>query len=252
MRMMSYILLYYIKNLLTPEDFDALLVHKKLFTFWDQVAGAQLCGFLLLAHILQVCSPSTLVDIEALEKQLEAVTLQGCGGNYVEFTTEILRLHNLINVEAGRVACTQDKLGRVFFTGCKTWPNAEWKAAVGSVYTDWLLKKSTNLGTIMKNLGTIVNNQKTLLTWDDVTDDGSKHIALHTQLVKQQKKMKARLDRMSEQKTALSHHRGDSDKKNWQFKKDGEFANHPETGAKYVWCNDHGTELEDSNCICAY
>jgi len=200
-----------------------------------------MCGILLLARILQICSPSTVIDIEALEKQLEKVTLESCGGNYVDFTTELKRLYNQINIDAGYVACTEQKLGRIFFAGCKTWLNKEWIAAVGNVHTEWLLKRSVNLDQIMIDLGTIVSNLKTLDEWNNREASDSKQIALMTDLAKNQKKLKRQVDAMNGQKQALAHDRsGQKEKNNRQFKKVGQFANHPVSNAKYVWCDDHG------------
>ena len=70
MRMMSYVLLYYLQALIQPTDFDALLVNMDSFLFTDSTTQVnQLCGFLLLYKILQVCSPSTFIDVETLERR---------------------------------------------------------------------------------------------------------------------------------------------------------------------------------------
>ena len=143
MRMMSYVLLHYLQALIQPTDFDALLVNMDSILFTDSKTQVnQLCRFLLLYKILQVCSPSTCIDVESLETEFSNTTLESYGGDYTKFCTELTRLKDSINLEMDSDYCTERKLALQFFRGALIWMNDVGKLRSKASITSIFLTKS--------------------------------------------------------------------------------------------------------------
>ena len=244
MRMMSHVLLHYLHALIKPTDFDALLVNMDSFLFKDQTSKVhQMCGFLVLYEILQICSPSTLIDVEALEKTFNETTLLSAKGDFVGFVTELTRLRQKINIEMNTNHCTEQKYAIQFFRGALAWPNIEWRSTVKTKNQEFLLGDGIPVPDLIPKLSKIVNNMKAEKTWtvNDV-DDTRKDVVLAT-ILKKQKNLEKKLEATTTQKkVSLTTDGGDKKKVSaWRYKKTSHYSNNPVTGEKHVWCDDHGS-----------
>ena len=116
-------------------------------------------------EILQICSPSTLINVEALEKTFNETTLLSAKGDFAGFVTELTRLKQKINIEMNTNHCTEKKYAIQFFCGALAWPNKEWRITVKTKNQDFLLGDGPPVPSLIPKLSKIVNNMMAEKTW---------------------------------------------------------------------------------------
>ena len=245
-RIVSQIIWHTIKNHITPTSYRSFLVHKKQFMYTCAETGeVYFEGFTLLKMVLSVVKPDIVIDVKDLENKMKSITILKADNNFRTLCTFLEELQQEINAQKGEDYLKDDTLLTELFRAAEATKNEKFAGIVDNHKTQWITGKITDKNTIIQDLDKIYRNMVAEGSWGKTSDKDAKILALTTQYEKSKSRMaelEGRIKKLSDGKSvSFKEKEGTTkSKKNWQFTKVDKYATHPETGAKYVWCDDHG------------
>ena len=188
-----------------------------------------------------------MIDVKDLETKMKSVTILKADNNFLTLCTYMEELQQEINAQKGDDYLKDDTFLTELFRAAEATTNEKFASIVDHHKTLWITGKVTDKNTIVDDLTTIYRNMVAEKTWGKTSDKDAKILALTTKLESSKNRMnnlEGRIKKLAADKKTVTF-KDDKDKSvkgklNWQFTKVDKFVTHPDTGAKYVWCDKHG------------
>ena len=246
LRITSQLIWLTIKNYITETSYRSFLVHKKDFMYTEQNTGeVYMEGFTLLKKIFTVMKPDVIVDVADLEAKMKKITILTADNNMRTLATKMEELQQEINAQRGEDYYKDDTFLTELYRAAGATTNEEFGRFVKDSKTKWVIGAQRDKSTIVNDMLKVYRNAVHDGTWGKTSDKDTKIMALTTRLETSKNRMnelEKRIKKIADGGKAKDTSKSNGDKiksggGEWQFKKVGQFKNHPETGAKYEWCD---------------
>lgn len=236
-------LMRFVKDLVTPSGWKALLTRKHEFAFWSNSESRFiLSGTILTKTVLAIVNPSVMLSTRDFETEFKTVTLMGMGGDVFKLITRLQHCQQLIIEEKGLVFATSDMLMENVFRAfnIEKLTNESFRLVVAQHYQKWLCAKKGTFDAeeSISDMLSVYRNLVALKKWDPSSAPVAKKPGYVSLATKDQKSIDGLHEKLD---LALATNASNKKKDSaWKFVKGAKIITEPGTGIKFEWCNKHG------------